>query len=107
MRWMAASIVIAGLITVAPSWSAASDKLDGQQQAERAGDQKAQADPGAVQPVNAGTQTQASASSVSVPIYKPPLRGAPDGRLGGGSRGTSYRLLSTGVSPAEPPSRSE
>ena len=109
MRWMAASLVIAGLIAAGPSGSAASDKLDGEQQAERSADQKGKADPGAAQPASAGpqTQTQTSASSMSVPIYKPPLRGAPDGRLGGGSRGTSYRLLSTGVSPAEPPSRSE
>jgi hypothetical protein len=109
MRWMAASLVIAGLIALAPSGSAASEKPDGEQQAERSGDQKDKADAAAAQPAGAGpqTQTQTSTSSMSVPIYKPPLRGAPDGRLGGGSRGTAHGLLSTGFSPAEPPARSE
>lgn len=107
MRWMAASLLIAGLIAAVPSGSAASsDKADGQQ-AERSGDEKGKVDAAAAQPAGAGTQTQTSTSSMSVPIYKPPLRGAPDGRLGGGSRGTAHGLLSTGFSPAEPPSRSE
>jgi hypothetical protein len=110
MRWMAASLLIAGLIAAVPSGSAASsDQPDREQQAERSGDQKDKADAAAAQPAGAGaqTQTQTSSSSMSVPIYKPPLRGAPDGRLGGGSRGTALGLLSTGFSPAEPPARSE
>jgi uncharacterized protein DUF928 len=34
-----------------------------------------------------------SVSSVSTPVYKPPLRGAPGGRVGGGTRGTAGRDL--------------
>ncbi|HEY7520741.1 MAG TPA: DUF928 domain-containing protein [Methylomirabilota bacterium] len=36
----------------------------------------------------AAQQTQPAAPSVAVPVYKPPLRGAPGGRVGGGTRGT-------------------
>jgi len=32
--------------------------------------------------------TKTSTASVATPVYKPPLRGAPGGRIGGGSRGT-------------------
>ena len=34
-----------------------------------------------------------SAASSSTPVYKPPLRGAPGGRVGGGTRGTAGRDL--------------
>ena len=34
-----------------------------------------------------------SAASASTPVYKPPLRGAPGGRVGGGTRGTAGRDL--------------
>ena len=34
-----------------------------------------------------------SASSTAAPVYKPPLRGAPGGRVGGGTRGTAGRDL--------------
>jgi hypothetical protein len=106
---MVTGMFLAGLIVAMAPPSAASDKPDGQQQAERSGDQKDKADVAAAQPAGAGaqTQTQTSTGSMSVPIYKPPLRGAPDGRLGGGSRGTAQGLLSTGFSPPEPPSRTE
>src|SRR5437867_13335867 len=30
-------------------------------------------------------------SAASAPVYKPPLRGAPGGRVGGGTRGTQER----------------
>ena len=31
--------------------------------------------------------------TVTVPVYKPPLRGAPGGRVGGGTRGTPRDLF--------------
>ncbi len=42
--------------------------------------------PGAAQESKSGTQTTATA-----PVYKPPLRGAPSGRVGGGTRSGSAR----------------
>ena len=38
-------------------------------------------------PVDSGAQP-ASSEGMKVPVYKPPLRGAPGGRVGGGTRGT-------------------
>lgn len=34
-----------------------------------------------------------TAASVATPVYKPPLRGAPGGRIGGGSRGTGREVF--------------
>jgi hypothetical protein len=39
-------------------------------------------------PVVVEAQTQAPANALAAPVYKPPLRGAPGGRVGGGTRGT-------------------
>src|SRR5262249_44535388 len=36
-------------------------------------------------------EREATAKAPSVPVYKPPLRGAPGGRVGGGTRGASGR----------------
>ena len=36
-------------------------------------------------------QVKKPVSKIGVPVYKPPLRGAPSGRIGGGSRGGSDR----------------
>jgi hypothetical protein len=38
-------------------------------------------------------QATSAPASVGVPVYKPPLRGAPGGRVGGGTRGTVGRDL--------------
>lgn len=38
-------------------------------------------------------QATSAPASVTVPVYKPPLRGAPGGRVGGGTRGTVGRDL--------------
>jgi hypothetical protein len=38
-------------------------------------------------------QATSAATSAAVPVYKPPLRGAPGGRVGGGTRGTVGRDL--------------
>jgi len=38
-------------------------------------------------------EAPARASTVAVPVYKPPLRGAPGGRVGGGTRGTPRDLF--------------
>jgi hypothetical protein len=53
--------------------------------------------PGMAQEPKGGTQPPAADSaakakqSAAVPVYKPPLRGAPGGRVGGGTRGTPGR----------------
>jgi Domain of Unknown Function (DUF928) len=47
---------------------------------------------GAEEPKRVAQATSAP-TSVSVPVYKPPLRGAPGGRVGGGTRGTVGRDL--------------
>ncbi|HSF02125.1 MAG TPA: DUF928 domain-containing protein [Solirubrobacterales bacterium] len=50
--------------------------------------------PGMAQERQGGTQPSAvgsGATSAAVPVYKPPLRGAPGGRVGGGTRGTAGR----------------
>jgi hypothetical protein len=39
-------------------------------------------------PVRGVAQPVQQTQSVAVPVYKPPLRGAPGGRVGGGTRGT-------------------
>jgi hypothetical protein len=36
-------------------------------------------------------QASASAATQAMPVYRPPLRGAPGGRVGGGTRGTAAR----------------
>jgi hypothetical protein len=38
------------------------------------------------------TQSQKRAAAASMPIYKPPLRGAPAGRVGGGTRGADAEI---------------
>ena len=43
--------------------------------------------PGAAEEPKSGTPT----TTVSAPVYKPPLRGAPGGRVGGGTRSGSAR----------------
>ena len=86
MRSMAASVLLAGLSLAVPYWSAASDQPKGPQRVERSADQKD--DSSAAQPAHADAQAKASTRTVSVPLYTPPLRGAPEGRLRGGSRGT-------------------
>ena len=39
------------------------------------------------------SQDQKSAAPVSMPVYQPPLRGAPGGRVGGGTRGIGDELI--------------
>ena len=40
-----------------------------------------------------GSQTQPAAVAAAVPVYKPPLRGAPGGRVGGGTRGVAREVF--------------
>src|SRR5512134_1193228 len=56
-------------------------------------------------PLSVGSQEKPPASPPSVqtqtastaPVYKPPLRGAPRGRIGGGTRGTGLDSLALSV----------
>ena len=66
-----------------------------------------------VPPAESQTQSQPPPASSDVPVYKPPLRGAPGGRVGGGTRGPAARevfVLSalapnhTGLTVSEQPS---
>src|SRR6266545_4904115 len=42
-------------------------------------------------PPRGESQPKAATTTAAVPVYKPPLRGAPGGRVGGGTRGTPGR----------------
>lgn len=44
-------------------------------------------------PKGTASQEQKPASPVSTPVYQPPLRGAPGGRVGGGTRGIGDELI--------------
>ena len=39
------------------------------------------------------SQPKAATTTATVPIYKPPLRGAPGGRVGGGTRGSGREVF--------------
>lgn len=39
------------------------------------------------------SQTKAAPTAVALPVYKPPLRGAPGGRVGGGTRGSGREVF--------------
>lgn len=45
------------------------------------------------QPQPGEAQAKAPATTVALPIYKPPLRGAPGGRVGGGTRGSGREVF--------------
>ena len=45
------------------------------------------------QPQGGESQTKAPATTVAAPVYKPPLRGAPGGRVGGGTRGSGREVF--------------
>jgi Domain of Unknown Function (DUF928) len=51
----------------------------------------AQEPKGGTQPSAVDSGAKAATPSAAVPVYKPPLRGAPGGRVGGGTRGTAGR----------------
>ncbi|MCI0406999.1 MAG: DUF928 domain-containing protein [Acidobacteria bacterium] len=47
----------------------------------------------APQPQPGEAQAKAPAATVAAPVYKPPLRGAPYGRVGGGTRGSEREVF--------------
>lgn len=46
-----------------------------------------------VPPAESQSQPQAGTTAAIVPVYKPPLRGAPGGRVGGGTRGVAREVF--------------
>ena len=50
-------------------------------------------------PNQAGDVTKKITSTPLVPVYKPPVRGAPGGRVGGGTRGTDQTFVLSVVAP--------
>jgi len=83
------TIIIVGLIVALPFLGGASDERETKSVKGAAGqsDEKKQADQ------KAGKSTSSSAVQISMdkPVYKPPLRGSPAGRVGGGTRGMTER----------------
>jgi hypothetical protein len=89
-------ILVAGLIFIFPISSNASDKAEATPLVEtqkekqltpsQPGDQGEKLSP-------KGLENQKSTTSVSTPVYRPPLRGAPGGRVGGGTRGVGETLI--------------
>src|SRR5262245_23830434 len=45
------------------------------------------------QPPRLGAQPPSATTTAAVPTYKPPLRGAPAGRIGGGTRGSGREVF--------------
>jgi len=82
-------ILIAGVILFFHLPSLASDKtevkpgIEGQKEKKVVPPQSEQKD----RPSPKGLESQKSATPNSQPVYQPPLRGAPGGRIGGGTRG--------------------
>jgi len=94
MKWslFIVLILIAGVILSFHLPSLASDKTEGKPGIEGQKERKAvpsQSDEQKDKPSPKGleSQEQKSATPVSQPVYQPPLRGAPGGRIGGGTRG--------------------
>lgn len=95
---MAAGILMAGLILGTPgSGTAAEDRtplgpmVPTQREPSATASALDDAQGKSARPGDASSP-QRPATAVSMPVYKPPLRGAPGGRVGGGSRGTENEL---------------
>jgi len=75
------ALKLTGLVSLAvlavafPAFSCAQDKKD------------------APQAPRGESQPKAAATTAAVPVYKPPLRGAPGGRIGGGTRGSGREVF--------------
>ena len=92
------SVLIAGLIFLSSLSSHAAEKVGGSPVPEiqkekkvtppQPGEQKEKTSPQGPE-----SQDQKSAAPVSMPVYQPPLRGAPGGRVGGGTRGIGDELI--------------
>jgi hypothetical protein len=82
-------IMIFGLIVALPFLTGASDERDTKQTkgAANISDKKTQTD----QKVKQAATDSVVKTSMDRPLYKPPLRGAPSGRVGGGTRGITER----------------
>lgn len=84
-----ALVVFAGVLVIIPFRSSTADEPKDGRQVELLVDPKGKVESTPDRPALADASVKASTSTESVPIYKPPRRGAPAGRLGGGSRGGS------------------
>lgn len=85
---MTAVTWLAGLMVAGVYGPAQADGTDKKEQTERSNEDTRRTTSTKDQPAHTEFTTQAG-SAMSVPIYIPPRRGAPDGRVGGGTRGTT------------------
>lgn len=79
--WVLASLVVAAFAAVLPELAASAEKEKPQE----------------VAPPRAETRTASTAAEASTPVYKPPLRGAPGGRVGGSTRSAGLPVLAVSV----------
>lgn len=93
-------ILIAGILLISPLSALAADDAEGKTIVETTKEKKGivpQSLPSNEQkekqdPKGLRSQNQQSVPPVNTPVYQPPLRGAPGGRVGGGTRGIGDEL---------------
>jgi hypothetical protein len=85
--------IVIVLLAVAALWVALSSTVGAQ--GTETGKGTAHGSPGTGAEQQQGTPSSAAESKTadSTPVYKPPLRGSPGGRIGGGTRGASLESL--------------
>jgi hypothetical protein len=89
-------ILVAGLIFIFPFSSDASDKAEAKPLVETQKEKQLTPSQPREQREKLSPKVledQKSTTSVNIPIYRPPLRGAPGGRVGGGTRGIGEILV--------------
>jgi len=89
-------ILVAGVIFIFPIFSVASEKAEAKPLVETQKEkQLTPSQPGDLGEKLSpkGLENQKSTTPVSIPVYRPPLRGAPGGRVGGGTRGVGETLV--------------
>jgi hypothetical protein len=97
-------ILLAGFILMFPLYSIASDNPKGKELYPTTETQKGKtvitpsSDDQKEKPFQKDLESSKKPiTTVSMPVYKPPLRGAPGGRIGGGSRGVEKELTAPSV----------
>jgi hypothetical protein len=93
-------ILIVGIVFTSPLFALAADSAEAKEDssAQTQKEKKVitpQTDDQKEKPILKGleSQGQKSTESASMPVYHPPLRGAPGGRVGGGTRGIGEELV--------------
>jgi hypothetical protein len=84
---LAALIVLSGLVLLTPAPRGAAQERTGPTVPSRSGEPRSPQQPARLESPAAESQTKAVATPASNPVYKPVPRGAPTGRVAGGTRG--------------------